>query len=215
MLCVKLICVFMIVLSVKIGSSTNIEPELSPPVPELYSTLMYFDKLDSFPNRYFVDLMHQKKTRMDVPIANGGHRTTLSDITNSVKYIWTNPQNCYKTSLRNPYVPFFYFPNQKYVGKTTCQIVNTNQECNVWKGCHPYEIPPAPFVLEAVDGSNVPSLIEFPSINNQTIYFGEFKDEIPSESLFAVPTFCKDAKFVEEDHISDIFGTLVPNEELC
>jgi len=119
---------------------------------------------------------------------------------------------CYWNSIKNSQnPPYMYFPLSSFLGQQKCRSANGSNDglCNEWHGCHPYDKPPAPYVLQASISSNIPVFLNFPSMFNLTIYLEDFETTAPPSIVFQIPANCTNMD-LDSDYIS--FQQLLMNE---
>jgi len=187
------IALFIVVLILAFESSPNFgllvgsNADPAPPFPKQYSSYFRFTIAGSKPDHVFVDLLDEQRVRIDV--TGSLNFTVIDDIKTSREYIIYPDGNCIcNDHLRNPYVPFIYFPFNLFKGVEPCY--NRSGLCNIWDGCHPYEIPPAPFNLQATQTTNEPIFLNFPSIGNITVFFDDYNTTKPPSYIFSLPKSC-------------------------
>jgi len=155
------------------------------PQPKQY-TLIMTSSFNSVPEKVYVDLIGARADRVDL---HDQRIILINDINMSRSYvIFTEAHACTWTSFKRKYVPFLYFPNTLYVGSFHCYN-NNSEMCDIWSGCHPYEQPPAPFRLEAFQGT--PLFLNLPSIGtNSTFYFHDYHEGPSPKNTFDIPQNC-------------------------
>jgi len=165
-----------------------------PPEPSQYTLQLFLTPFAPRGDQLYVDLLKAKKDRIDIPRGSSNY-TLINDIELGRSYtIYAG--RCEWKPFERSYVPFLYFPFRKFLGTEDCwqwPHTNNTQLCNQWKGCHPFENPPAPFYLQATQSSNVPVYLDFPSLHNTTLYFKNYNIGAPNSDIFNLPSNCTKA----------------------
>jgi len=157
-----------------------------PPSPQIYSVEVYLSPGEQLPPDYFYGNLPDLNTeRLDIPQKDGSYTIYINDYTTRIHYALEAHGTCFWTPINKDVAPFFYFPNNEYLGKIRCPNT-TEYGCSQWQGCQPYYHPPAPFYLSAKDDTNEILEMYYPS-HRQHLFFVNWNYTKMAPDVFSHP----------------------------
>lgn len=159
----------------------------TPPFFQQYSSLVV---QNGNKRNSFVDLKLGKDRTDFLETNESISLTIIHDYNLNRSYIITK-DSCFWNKLVTTRIPFLYFPFFRYIGLVNCPN-SQSQMCFFFQGCHPYEVPPAPFDLYTNQTNNHPLHLVFPSLPpfpNTFEFYNFYVGPLPN-STFNIPSNC-------------------------